>query len=183
MSDVNFNLTDHLKSRHMNLELHRPALDHVEGVATFLLWNLSHKMVGYQIYRPGADKKKNNDPKDGRYYTYRIKGTLSVWGVESLHAFVESPVVFLAEGIFDACRMTNRGYPALAVLSNNSGHDLSNWLSCLPNKRVVAVCDNNDAGRKLAKFGDYVETTPSAVDLGDSDESYVDYLIHKYCHG
>jgi DNA primase len=86
--------------------------------------------------------------------------------------------VFVCEGVFDACRLTEKGCAAVAVLSNNTGWDLKNWLSML-NRRVVAVCDNDPAGRKLAKFGhEAVFTTDK--DLGDSSEDYVNSLVLHY---
>ena len=101
---------EHLKDRHVDLELHRPAIDEVERVATFYLYNLSNQFVGYQQYRPDANKTKNNHPKLARYFTYRKQPTLAVWGLESLH--LTPHVVFLTEGIFDAARLTERGYSA-----------------------------------------------------------------------
>lgn len=169
-------LVQHLKSRHLDFQLHRPMLDEAEVVATFYLYNLSGQLVGYQQYRPLGEKKPQNNPKEGKYFTYRKQPTLSVWGVESLH--LSPQVVFVTEGVFDAARLTNRGYSALAVLSNNPTPDLRNWLRML-NRRVVVVADNDEAGKKLAKFGDYVEYT-TEKDLGDSDESYVDFLLKKY---
>ncbi len=127
-------------------------LDEVEQVATFYLWNLSGQLVGYQQYRPNGEKKAQNSPREGKYFTYKKQPTVAVWGVESLH--LTPNVVFLTEGLFDAARLTERGYSALAVLSNNPSPDLANWLKCL-NRRVVAVCDDDAAGRKLAKFGGY----------------------------
>jgi hypothetical protein len=62
---------EHLKDRHLNVELHRPFVDEVERVATFLLWNLSGQCVGYQQYRPEGEKKPRNNPKQGKYYTFR----------------------------------------------------------------------------------------------------------------
>lgn len=169
------NLTEHLRSRHLDLELHRPMLDEVEGVATFYLWNLSGQLVGYQQYRPLGEKKPQNNPKEGKYFTYRKQPTLAVWGVESLKY---PGSVFVCEGVFDACRLTERGCAAVAVLSNNPTSDLANWLACL-NRRVVAVCDNDSAGRKLAKFGDEVVYTYEK-DLGDSSEDYVKSLVLHY---
>ena len=169
-------VTEHLKERHLNLELHRPMVDEVERVATFFLYNLSGQLVGYQQYRPEGEKKPQNNPKQGKYFTYRKQPTLAVWGVESLH--LSPNVVFLTEGVFDACRLTEKGYSALAVLSNNTGKDLSNWLSML-NRKVVAVCDNDDAGRKLAKFGD-VAVFCEDHDLGDSTEEFVNTLVLKF---
>ena len=169
-------VTEHLKDRHLNLELHRSMVNEVERVATFYLWNLSGQLTGYQQYRPEGEKKPQNNPKQGKYFTYRKQPTLSVWGVESLH--LSPNVVFLTEGVFDACRLTEKGYSALAVLSNNTGWDLKNWLSML-NRKVVAVCDNDDAGRKLVKFGD-VSVFCEDHDLGDSSDEFVNNLVKKY---
>ena len=169
-------LVEHLRSRHMDLALHRPVLDETEGVATFYLWNLSGQLVGYQQYRPAADKKKHNHPKEGRYFTYRKQPTLALWGVESLH--LTPHVVFLTEGIFDAARLTERGYSALAMLSNDPALEVRNWLRML-NRRVVSVCDNDAAGRKLVKFGDVAVFT-EGKDLGESDDNYVMQLLEVY---
>lgn len=169
------NLVDHLKYRHLDLELHRPMVDQDECVATFYLWNLSGQLVGYQQYRPEGEKKPQNNPKEGKYFTYRKQPTLAVWGVESL---VYTGPVFVCEGVFDAARLTEKGCAALAVLSNNTGWDLKNWLGCL-NRLTVAVCDNDEAGRKLAKFGQEVVYTEEK-DLGDSSEEFVEALVRRY---
>jgi hypothetical protein len=169
-------VVEHLRDRHLNLELHRPVVDEVERVATFYLYNLTGSLVGYQQYRPEGEKKTQNNPKQGKYFTYRKQPTLAVWGVESLH--LTPNVVFLTEGVFDACRLTSRGYSALAVLSNNPSQDLKNWLGML-NRKVVAVCDNDDAGRKLAKFGDCCVFTTDK-DLGDSSEEFVSALLKTH---
>ena len=169
-------LLTHLRGRHLNVELHRPMLDEQERVATFFLWNLSGQLVGYQQYRTEGEKKPQNNPKEGKYFTHRKQPTVAVWGVESLH--LSPHVLFLTEGVFDAARLTNRGYSALAVLSNNPTADLANWLACL-NRKVVAVCDNDDAGRKLAKFGNVAVFTDDK-DLGDASDEYVNELLKRY---
>lgn len=169
-------LVEHLRSRHLDLDLHRPVVDEVEDVATFYLWNLSGQLVGYQQYRRSGEKKPQNNPKAGKYFTHRKLPTLAVWGVESLH--LTPHVVFVTEGVFDAARLTERGYSAIAVLTNNTGKDLSNWLRML-NRRVVAVCDNDAAGRALAKFGDTAVFTEDK-DLGDSSEEYVTDLLARF---
>lgn len=160
----------------MDLELHHPVVDEENRVATFYLYNLSKQLVGFQQYRPEGDKKQQNHPKEGRYYTYRSQPTLTVWGVESLD--LSPNVVFVCEGVFDACRLTERGFSALAVLSNNPTPDLRNWLTCL-NRKVVTVCDNDEAGRRLAKFGDCCVFTTDK-DLGDSDPEFVSALLETY---
>jgi len=169
-------LKEHLLSRHLDLELHRPVIDEAEGVATFYLYNLSRQLVGYQQYRPTGEKLPNNNPKLGKYFTYRKQPTLAVWGVESLH--LNTNVVFLTEGLFDAARLTSRGFAAVACLSNSPTPDLRNWLTCL-NRKVVAVCDNDSAGRKLAKFGDVAVFTTDK-DLGDSSDEFVTHLLNTY---
>ena len=166
----------HLSERHLDVDLHRPVIDEVEGVATFFLWNLSGALVGYHQYRPDSDKTKQNHPKEARYFTYRKQPTLAVWGVESLH--LTPHVVFLTEGVFDAARLTERGYSALAALTNNPTKDLRNWLSML-NRKVVAVCDNDTAGRRLAKFGDVAVFTEDK-DLGEADDEYVTRLLNEH---
>ncbi len=167
---------EHLKDRHVDLNLHRPWIDEVERVAVFYLYNLSGSIIGYQQYRPDADKMKENHPKEGRYFTYRKQPTLAVWGVESLH--LTPHVVFLTEGVFDAARLTERGYSALAVLTDDPTKDLRNWLSML-NRKVVAVCDNDKAGRRLAKFGDVAVFTEDK-DLGEATDEYVTRLLETY---
>ena len=169
-------LTQHLKTRHMDVELHHPVVDEVERVATFYLWNLSGQLVGYQQYRPEGVKKPQNNPKEGKYFTYRKMPTLAVWGVESLH--LTPHVLFLTEGVFDAARLTERGVSAVAALSNNPTADFRNWLGCL-NRKVVAVCDNDEAGRRLAKFGDVAVYTQEH-DLGDSSDEYVTRLMEMF---
>jgi DNA primase len=169
-------MIEHLKARHLDLNLHRPVVDEVDRIATFFLYNLSGQVVGYQQYRPEGEKKPQNSPKEGKYFTYRRKDTIGVWGLESLA--LNSKVVFLTEGIFDACRLTKLGATAFAVLTNNPSPDLRNWLYML-NRKVVAVCDNDNAGKKLAKFGHEAVFTEDS-DLGDAPESYVKELLARY---
>ena len=169
-------VADHLVHRHLDLNLHKPVVNEAERTATFYLWNMSGQLVGYQQYKPEGDKKTPNDPKDGKYYTYRRKDTFGVWGLESL--YLNNKTVFVTEGVFDACRLTKFGATALAVLCNNPSSDLWNWLSSL-NRNVVTVCDNNNAGRKLAKFG-HKSVFTEDLDLGDSSELYVKELLMRY---
>lgn len=169
-------LLQHLKDRHLDVQLHRPVLDYENDLATFYLWNLSGALVGYQMYRRFGSKKPQNNPKEGKYYTYRKQPTLALFGVESLH--LTPHVVFLTEGLFDAARVTEKGFSALAVLSNDAGTDLKNFLTCL-NRKVVAVCDNDAAGKKLAKFGNCSVFT-TEKDLGDSSEEFMENLLATY---
>jgi DNA primase len=172
-------IKQHLQERHLNLELHRPILDEELNIATFLLYNPSGQIVGYQQYNPQGNKNIFNDKLSGKYYTYRNKNqpTIAIWGLESYYN--SSGPIFLTEGIFDACRMTKVGQTALATLTCSPPKDYRNWLMML-NRPIVVVCDNDAAGRKLAKFGDYVEVVPEDKDLGESSDDYVQYLLTKY---
>lgn len=171
------NLKDHLKQRHLNLELHRPILDYEHNVCTFYCWNLSGQLTGYQQYAPLGNKKIFNNRFEGKYYTYRKLPTVTLWGIESLYQ--SNGVVYLSEGIFDACRMTNLGQSALASLTNSPPKDYKNWLQIL-SRLVVVICDNDDAGKELAEFGDYVEVVPDNKDLGEAPDDYIKYLMNKY---
>jgi DNA primase len=165
----------HLLKRHVDSTVHRVVVDEDRRVATFYLYNLSGQIVGYQEYRPDSEKLQNNDPR-GRYHTYRRSDTVALFGVESLSQ--SSSPVFLVEGIFDAVRLTRRGASALAVLSNNPGRDVGNFLYAL-SRTVVAVCDNDPAGRALAAFG-HQSVVCTQHDLGDSDEDFVTELLAKF---
>jgi hypothetical protein len=169
-------LVQHLKDRHVDLGLHRFLLDEENHVATALLYNLSGQLCGYQQYNFLADKTRRNDPKEGRYYTYKTEGTLVVFGVESLH--LTPHLVFLVEGMFDAARLCSRGFSALAVLSNNPTQDLKDFLKCL-NRKVVALCDNDAPGLKLAEFG-HEAVVLTSHDVGDSTEEELDNLLSNY---
>lgn len=170
------NLLEHLKDRHLDLEVHNPVLDHKNNLVTFYLYNLSGCIVGYQQYRPNASKEAKNNPREGRYFTYRKQPTLALFGVESLH--LTPHVVFLVEGVFDAARLTELGVSALAVLSNDPTPQLHEFLRCL-NRRVVVVADNDTAGRRLAKFGHEVVFCDDK-DLGDSSPEFVQELVTRF---
>lgn len=174
-------LVDHLLSRHMDLDLHRPMLDEEAGVATFWLYTLTGQVSGYQQYRPSGLKGKAENLKDvSKYYTWYSKHLPvqpRVWGLES---FNFTPTLFLCEGLFDAARLTSRGVSALAALSNDPGKQFGYWVRTL-NRKVVAVCDNDSAGRKLAKYGTDFVLCEDGKDLGEASEEFVDGLLLKFC--
>jgi len=167
----------HLHSRYMNTDLHRAWVSEELECATFPLWNLSSQIVGYQRYRPNGTKEKNNDPHEGRYFTRVKDKRVGVWGLESWNL---SNTLFVTEGIFDACRLTALGYASIATLSNDVFPGLKSWLWTVRKFRcVVAVCDGDDAGRRLAKFG-HISHVVESGDLGDASEEYVRNLAKKY---
>ena len=168
---------ENLKARYLDTGLHTVWVDEAEGVATFPLWNLSGQMVGFQQYRPAANKRKDNHPRDSRYFTYRKNRVVGVWGLESWNL---SNTLFVTEGVFDAASLPCRGYSAVATLSKDLDDSHKQWLWTVRKARcVVVVCDNDAAGRKLAKYGDLYHVVDSG-DLGDASDNYVSTLVQKY---
>jgi hypothetical protein len=169
---------ENLKSRHFDLNVHAAWIDEDEGVATWPLWNLTGQMVGFQQYRPAADKKRDNHPRDSRYFTWRKDKVIGVFGLES---WSFSNTLFVTEGAFDACRLTSRGYSAIATLSNDVDDSLKRWLSVVRQTRfVVAVCDNDVAGRKLAKCGHVSHVMADGKDMGEASDEYVTNFLKNY---
>lgn len=144
------NIEEHLISRQMNLDKFKPYLDYENNIATFMLYNLSNQIIGFQQYRPAAPKARKNHPRESRYYTYVQRNRLTLFGLETIY---DSNVIVLSEGIFDAADIANHGFASLATLSNDPTSDLKNWLSFL-NRPVFAVCDSGKDGLKLSKFAD-----------------------------
>lgn len=174
---------ENLLSRYCDPEKYRVSYD--DETACFLLYNFLGQIVGYQQYRHTANKEQKNNPQTGRYYTYLSKNEnfkyITIWGLENLDS--SQKYLFLTEGIFDAIRLQNLGLNACATMSNDPKH-LNNQLFILGQKyTLVAICDNDDSGKKLAKFCHYNFTTNSVKDLGDlsSDElnDFVEKLFEK----
>jgi hypothetical protein len=171
-------LLDHLHSRYLNTVLHSTWLDYANNIATFPLWNLSGQLMGYQQYRPGASKEAKNDPREGRYFTRLKENKVGVWGLESFNL---SPTLFICEGIFDAARISNLGYSALATLSYNPSSSTRSWLRIIrSSRRVVAVCDSDTSGGHLAKYGTTSHVVSGYKDLGEASESYVLQMVREY---
>jgi len=156
-------LIKHLTERHMDIALYKCVLDENANIVVFFLYNLSGQIVGYHQYRPHGPKTQQNDPKDGRYYTF-LKDNLGVWGLDQCD-FETGRYLYITEGIFDACRLHNIGLNAIAVLSNDPKR-LRPWLKAL-NVPTIAVCDGDAAGKKLANSAKRAIILPDGRDLGD----------------
>ena len=85
----------HLRSRGVDPSRTNVIMDKESGKATFLLYNLSGQLVGYQQYNPSGDKKgQNRMPAEHRkalakYYNYVTKedehtSKIAVWGLETV---------------------------------------------------------------------------------------------------
>jgi hypothetical protein len=168
-------IEQHLQDRGVDLSKTRVYVDPSTNVATFPLWNLSGQLVGFQRYNPRGDKK-DRGTDNAKYSIYVSKtapnhSKLAVWGLESLDN-EPGDVIFLTEGIFDAVKIQNAGYPCLAVLSNDP-KQLKSWLSIMrQTHKIVVIADNDAAGAKLSKLGDntYSVSTPFK-DIGEMDQN------------
>lgn len=171
-------LTEHLADRHYDMNTHSAWLNDAERSVAFPLWNLSGQLVGYQRYRPDADKRKKNDPREGRYFTRIKEGKVGVWGLESW-SFTNT--MFVTEGVFDAARLTSKHVSAIAVLSCDLAQTTKSWLYVVRQLRpVVVVCDGDDSGLKLAKYGHRFYQMQKDVDLGSALQEDVDKLLEDY---
>lgn len=164
----------HLRERGLDPNLYTVSWD--DETACFALWNLSGQWCGYQQYRPFAPKTTRNDPRNGRYFTW-AKDRLAVWGLESW--YFRRDVLFVTEGVFDACKLHNLGLPAVAVLANDPKR-LRPWLGSLA-RYTVAVCDDDAAGAKLAGLCNSAVTVQGGKDLGNMTQQQVfDFVSEKF---
>lgn len=184
-----FDIPQHLNRRGIDTEKTQLIMDEESGDTYFFLYNLTGQMVGYQKYNPLYDKKGQNskslgDPKKTKYYNWvgdehRIK-KIAVWGLESYNW--NDKYLFITEGIFDAARAHQAGYPAIAVLCNDPNPQLGYWLKTLPQTKIV-IYDNDKAGEVLRKLGDYSFSVESGKDLNDltpeEAKVFLDDIINK----
>lgn len=165
----------HLQKRNLNSNLHTVWVNEEEGVATFPLFNLSGQLKGYQQYRPEQFKDQRNDPK-GKYWTFIPEPGVRLWGFESWSL---TDTLFLVEGIFDAAKITYLGFSALAALSNDVDINTKNFLQLTRRyRKVVAICDSDNSGLKLAKHAHKYFQLQDFKDVGDSPTEYILDLLH-----
>ncbi len=170
-------IESHLRSRGVDPKKTEVIIDKESNVATFLLYNLSGQLVGYQRYNPSESKKRDNA---GRYFTFvgseGEKKKLAVYGTESISPTVS--YLFIVEGIFDCIKLHNGGHPAIAVLGNNQ-KILRSWLGIL-NKKIIAIIDNDAAGNQMKKYSQKSFTTPEPYkDLGEMPQEEVNKFIKE----
>lgn len=155
---------------HRNLKPHlypNIVIDVDTNIVTFPIFSFDKRYVGFQQYNPNGDKKERKNFKLGKYFTYL--STVSVWGLESIELF-NNDIVFVCEGVFKACRFHNWGYAAIATLTNNPKSIKKEILSL--GKKVVVICDPDEAGKKLAPYGHICITPDKPID----DMTEVEFL-------
>ena len=130
----------HLQQRGLNENI-RAWVDYVNELVYFPIWTLDGKLIGNQRYSWASPKMRSNDPW-GRYITRISKDykAVSFWGAE--HIDLSPPVVFYTEGIWDAIRIINAGYSALAIFT------------CSPHKQLRGLMRDVNNGRRQIMIGD-----------------------------
>lgn len=190
-------LADHLRSRGLDPNRTGVVVDEKTGIATFFLYNLSGKLVGYQHYNPAGEKgfsHKNSkvDKMLMKYYSYVVGRTndntkeIAVWGLDTYDLNI--PYLFVVEGIFDAVSLHNAGVPAVALLANDPSKSTLGWIHTLPQKKIV-IYDNdqaenkdkkNTAGLKLRKAGNVSYTVPAPYkDLNEMPQEEVNMFVRR----
>ena len=166
------NLEQHLRDRWFDTSRYSGVWIEPEVSVTVAMWNTCGQMVGYQKYQPDAPRLHTNEVNT-RYHSWFSDHKIGVWGLETV--VWNSGPLFLTEGIFDACRLHWHGLPAVAVITSDPKH-LSSWFRCLP-QQLIAVCDGDSAGRKLAKYGHQSLLMPAGQDVGSlSDHQFWNYF-------
>ena len=152
------------------------------NTATFYLWNASGQLVGYQKYNPGGDKNCRNDPVSSKYYN-RLSHqedavAVGVWGLQYFD-LLEWDFLFLTEGLFDAAKVLNAGWPCVALLGATVSVSTSGWLSTLPHKKI-ALLDGDAAGGDMKDVATVYHRTPDPFkDLGDMPQEDADAFLEE----
>lgn len=165
-------------------------IDEDSQVATFLLYNMSGQIVGYQTYRPGRPKVGQGiSPEMAKYFTHVTSAgrskKIAVWGIE--HVNPEDSRLYVAEGIFDAIKIVNTGRSAIAILTRNPKF-VKDWFQIL-NMQIVGMLDNDEPSRSDVKRGlweyvDEVHFTPDPYgDLGDMPQQEVNEFLNRIENG
>lgn len=141
----------HLLSRHYDPTRYKHQfIDHDQRILTVSLHNLSGQYVGFQQYRPDIKEKRNNDPRESRYFTYASRDVCALWGFESYDRTKAD--VYVVEGIFKAATLHSVGLNALAVLTANPVKMQSLLWLLAQTHNVIAIGDNDKAGAQLVKL-------------------------------
>lgn len=160
----------HLLSRGFDPKKYKVFISERDLSATFLLYNLLGRIVGYQRYSPSFPKQ-GRDPRFMAYFTWASRNEHTIWGWEYLQKSADR--LYLTEGIFDAVKILNAGHNAIALLGNAGSPAVRQYLRALPYTKI-AICDNDEAGKTLAKSADLWYNTPAGFkDLGEMPQERV----------
>jgi hypothetical protein len=95
-----------------------------------------------------------------KYFTYTSE-RVAVYGRENCFGY--GPL-FVTEGIWDSISIGNIWFDSVAVLCNTPCKEIITQLRYFAgDRKIVAVCDNDEAGKKLARVGDIAITLPEGI--------------------
>ena len=148
-----FNIFQHLIDRHCDFTSDKSVIpDPVNNVVTFLIWNLSGELVGYQRYNPLTEDKKTNNPKEARYFTRVRKGRYAPYGLEQ---YTQDEPLYIVEGVFDLFSMRKAGATnVLAVLGSKPPNNFFDFLKSHQNEIIRVVDGTGDDKVKRLNFGE-----------------------------
>ncbi len=143
----------------------------------FPLWSVTGRLIGYQRYSWEAPKVRSNK---GRYFTWITEEykPLACWGMYQLSllgrlSMGHSQPILVTEGVFDALRCIQCGYPAVAILTATPSKQFVQWFTMLTQGRnTIGVLDNDEsgAGKGLDKLCSSSIMCEWHKDIGDHNE-------------
>lgn len=162
-----------LLRRHVNPEAVKVWIDYENNLATFPLYGVSGRLLGYQRYNPNSTDKKQNALDGGRYFTYqtgeKLSGEWVVWGLDQLSD--DRTTLYLTEGIFEAARLLSTKHNAVAILGSCPPLKTITQLYGLGFKRLVWCGDNDKAGRTSGIIKMVDSVLHFDVDLDEVEEN------------
>ncbi len=173
---------EHIALRGYKEDMPNVVVDYDNEVVTFLLFTITGTFAGYQNYHWKAEKVRGNK---GRYFTwltdwYKLMG---IWGWHSLNRGYDNKhdFVFLCEGIWDAIRIHNAGYPAIAIMTATPHPNTVKYIKLNTHNRLaIGVLDRDDnlAGQKLRAACDISYTVPAPFkDIGEMEPRTAKYWL------
>lgn len=180
-------IRQHLIERGVDPDRSDIIIDKENNKATFLIYNLSGQLVGYQRYNPlGSKKNYVKDEALMKYFTWIGKdGTkghkIACWGLESIKP--STRILYLTEGIFDANMVHKTGRACVALLSGTPDEHMMGFLRLLP-FRKIGIADN-DEGSSKSRFSPFetVLTPDPYKDCGEMTVNEVDAFLTRVEHG
>lgn len=146
-------------------------LDIDNEILTFPLYTEDTlKFSGVLRYDWKGNKKSKTTPK------YTLVG-FGVWGLETVNATYN--YILVVEGAFDALRLQEYGYNAVALLNNSGKHQIPRLRKAFPDKVIIAVCDGDKAGLNLSKYVDKFVQCPPNEDPNSTEEQLMRSILDK----
>lgn len=163
-------LKSHLEQRGMDTTLY-PYMGIEEDVAAFPMYDFGGRLTGVYYYRPSGDKKANNDPRQGKYFSKVTKERVALFGLESWN---NPGPLFLTGGLFKAATLHRLGYAA-ANASLVSYKYLRPQLALL-GRKYYSIGDNDPEG---ATFATRYRGWQSPVDVDEMSDAEVHQMIYE----